>query len=102
MFGGGLALYNSEGALVGAIGVSGDTSCADHNIAWRTRNNLGLDYVPGGVSGDADRPDNIVFDIADDANGHQASVGGWGHAHCGDAVAQAIIADALPATDIPD
>ena len=32
-----------------AIGVSGDTSCADHNIAWRTRHALNLDYVPGGV-----------------------------------------------------
>src|SRR5438270_4316663 len=30
VFGGGLALYNSSGVLVGAIGVSGDTSCADH------------------------------------------------------------------------
>src|SRR6202158_3123475 len=37
VFGGGLALYNSSHVLVGGIGVSGDTSCADHNIAWRTR-----------------------------------------------------------------
>jgi uncharacterized protein GlcG (DUF336 family) len=49
VFGGGLALYNSSGTLVGAIGVSGDTSCADHNIAWRTRHGLNLDYVPAGV-----------------------------------------------------
>jgi len=49
VFGGGLALYNSSGTLVGAIGVSGDTSCADHNIAWRTRHSLNMDYVPGGV-----------------------------------------------------
>src|SRR6266571_2212684 len=48
VFGGGLALYNAAHVLVGAIGVSGDTSCADHNIAWRTRHNLFLDYVPGG------------------------------------------------------
>ena len=47
VFGGGLALYAASGRLVGAIGVSGDSSCADHNIAWRTRNTLGLDYVPG-------------------------------------------------------
>ena len=47
VFGGGLALYNSKGELVGAIGVSGDSSCADHNIAWRSRNNLGLDHLPG-------------------------------------------------------
>ena len=60
VFGGGLALYNSAGTLVGAIGVSGDTSCADHNIAWRTRATLSLDYVPGGV-GPAGRPDNINY-----------------------------------------
>ncbi len=35
--------------LVGGIGVSGDTSCADHNIAWRTRHDLNLDFVTGGV-----------------------------------------------------
>ena len=61
VFGGGLALYNSDHVLVGAIGVSGDTSCADHNIAWRTRRGLNLDYVPGGVGPDADRPDNINY-----------------------------------------
>jgi uncharacterized protein GlcG (DUF336 family) len=61
VFGGGLALYNSDGTLVGAVGVSGDTSCADHNIAWRTRHALGLDFVPGGVGGDATRPDNINY-----------------------------------------
>ena len=60
VFGGGLALYNSAGELVGAIGVSGDTSCADHNIAWRTRHNLNMDFVPGGV-GPATRPDNINY-----------------------------------------
>jgi uncharacterized protein GlcG (DUF336 family) len=67
VFGGGLALYNSDGKLVGGLGVSGDTSCADHNIAWRTRKGLGLDYLKlagaGGVSGDNDRRDNIIFDI---------------------------------------
>jgi uncharacterized protein GlcG (DUF336 family) len=36
VFGGGLAIYNAGGDVIGAIGVSGDTSCADHNIAWRT------------------------------------------------------------------
>jgi uncharacterized protein GlcG (DUF336 family) len=61
VFGGGLALYNSKHELIGGIGVSGDTSCADHNIAWRTRNNLHLDYVPAGVSADATRPDNINY-----------------------------------------
>jgi uncharacterized protein GlcG (DUF336 family) len=60
VFGGGLALYNSQHALVGGIGVSGDTSCADHNIAWRTRHALNLDFVPGGV-GPVGRADNINY-----------------------------------------
>src|SRR5438309_4578425 len=66
VFGGGLALYARIGGkkvLVGAIGVSGDSSCADHNIAWLTRHNLWLDYVPAGVGPDRLRPDNIVYDI---------------------------------------
>lgn len=60
VFGGGLALYNESGRLVGGIGVSGDTSCADHNIAWRTRHALNMDFVPGGV-GPAARPDTINY-----------------------------------------
>ena len=90
--GGGFGLYNAEGELIGAIGVSGDSSCADHNIAWRTRHLLELDYVPAGVSGDAQRPDNIVFDI-----GPAGSAGGFGHPHCGsDAQNESNIAGALP------
>jgi len=49
VFGGGLALYNSYGDVIGGVGVSGDTSCADHNVSWRVRENLSLDNVPGGV-----------------------------------------------------
>jgi uncharacterized protein GlcG (DUF336 family) len=59
VFGGGLGLYNSRGVLIGGIGVSGDTSCADHNIAWRTRHKLNLDFIPGGVSLNGD--DNINY-----------------------------------------
>ena len=59
VFGGGLALYNSRKVLIGAVGVSGDTSCADHNIAWRTRHTLQLDWVPAGVSANGD--DNINY-----------------------------------------
>ncbi len=52
VFGGGLALYNSAKVKVGAIGVSGDTSCTDHAVAWRIRAALGLANVPGGfISG---------------------------------------------------
>jgi uncharacterized protein GlcG (DUF336 family) len=59
VFGGGLALYDAKGKLLGALGVSGDSSCADHNIAWRTRNALKLDFVPGGVSPNKD--DGIMY-----------------------------------------
>ena len=49
VFGGGLALYKN-GKVIGAVGVSGDSSCADHNIAWRVREAIGLnDGNPGGV-----------------------------------------------------
>jgi uncharacterized protein GlcG (DUF336 family) len=74
VFGGGLALYR-DGVVVGALGVSGDSSCADHNVAWRLRTALGLDGVTAGVSSNSD--DGIVYDIAD---GKTAS--GWGHPSC--------------------
>jgi len=83
VFGGGLALYNSAKVLVGAIGVSGDSSCADHNIAWKTRHGLGFDFVPAGVSGDPARPDNIVYDIMPQAGQMPGiSPSGWGHPAC--------------------
>lgn len=85
VFGGGLPLYNADHKIVGAIGVSGDTSCADHRIGWRTRDNLNLDNLSGiaGVSGDPTRPDNMVFDITPNPNGGIGiSAGGFGHAHC--------------------
>jgi len=85
VFGGGLALYAVGKKIVGAVGVSGDTSCADHNIAWRVRNNLGLDHLSGvgGVSGDLARPDNIIFDIVPNPNGGTGnSAGGFGHPRC--------------------
>jgi uncharacterized protein GlcG (DUF336 family) len=85
VFGGGLALYGPGKVIVGGVGVSGDTSCADHNIAWRVRKNLGLDHLSGvgGVSGDSARPDNIVFDItANPYGGTGISTGGFGHPTC--------------------
>ena len=97
VFGGGLALYDANKKLIGAVGVSGDSSCADHNIAWKVRHGLNLDYVPGGVSGDPKRPDNIVYDIVNPA-GHPAGVSasGWGHPAC--SAAATGIAAGLPTT----
>jgi len=103
VFGGGLALYASDWTLLGAVGVSGDTSCADHNIAWRTRDQLGLDFVPGGVGIPGD---NIIFDLADDAGGTPESASGFGHPTCGgpggdpdDAVDNAAIVAVCPLGD---
>lgn len=97
VFGGGLALYDASGRIVGGLGVSGDSSCADHNIAWRTRNNLSLDFVPAGVSGDATRPDNIVYDITPQPGQMPGvSAGGWGHPAC--SAAAVAIAPTLPPT----
>lgn len=75
VFGGGVALYNRNGKLIGGLGVSGDSSCADHNIAWRTRNHLKLDFVPAGVSPASD--DNIIYLAA----GEQPN--GFKHPTCG-------------------
>jgi uncharacterized protein GlcG (DUF336 family) len=88
VFGGGLALYALNGkaeTVVGGLGVSGDTSCADHMIGWRVRNYLQLDHMANipGVSGDATRPDNIIYDITDNPNGGTGkSTGGFGHPMC--------------------
>jgi len=86
VFGGGFGLYvTTQENLVGGLGVSGDTSCADHNIGWRVRHSLALDHMANtaGVSGDPTRPDNIVFDIAPNANGGTGiSAGGFGHPTC--------------------
>ena len=93
VFGGGLALYTAQGALVGGLGVSGDTSCADHIIAWKARHGLNLDNVPAGVAGAA--RDNIIHDVkVDPATGHTTSAGGYGHAICSDAATA--LAGALP------
>lgn len=84
VFGGGLALYNKKGEIIGGLGVSGDTSCADHNIAWKTRDKLKLDYVPAGVSSTKD--DNIIYDMANR----------FSHPECGGG--EKAIAEKLPMT----
>jgi uncharacterized protein GlcG (DUF336 family) len=86
VFGGGLALYAEDKKIVGGVGLSGDTSCADHFIAWLVRNRLGLDRMFGipAISGDINRPDNIVFDITPNPDGGTGiSTGGFGHPQCG-------------------
>jgi uncharacterized protein GlcG (DUF336 family) len=88
VFGGGFPLYASDGTLIGGLGVSGDASCADHNIGWKTRDRLNLDFVPAGVSPTND--DNIIYDL--DANDHSAS--GFGHPECSTAATS--ISNALP------
>src|SRR5258706_5766889 len=85
VFGGGLALYGPGKVVLGAVGVSGDKSCADHDIAWRVRKLLGFDHLGGvaGVSGDVTRPDNILFDIVPNpAGGTGNSPSGFGHPVC--------------------
>jgi len=56
-FGGGVPLYQGKD-VIGALGVSGDTSCTDHVIAYRMRAaaNLKLDPVSNGLNSD-----NIVY-----------------------------------------
>jgi uncharacterized protein GlcG (DUF336 family) len=97
VFAGGLALYNKDGKLVGGLGVSGDTSCTDHNVAWKLRHALNLDNVPGGVN-PVSKDDNIVYDITLDVQGHPVSASGWGHPDCG--LGEKAIAVKLP-TDFP-
>jgi uncharacterized protein GlcG (DUF336 family) len=57
-FGGGVALY-SGGQVIGGLGVSGDSSCADHAIAFRMRKLAALNAVPKGVA--PDNTDNIIY-----------------------------------------
>jgi uncharacterized protein GlcG (DUF336 family) len=88
VFGGGLALYDGND-IIGGLGVSGDSACADHNVAWRIRKALGLDKVPAGVN--PERKDAIVYDV--NAAGQSAS--GFGHPKC--AGREADIADQIEA-----
>lgn len=75
VFGGGLPLYDGSGKIVGGLGLSGDTSCTDHIIAWKVRHKLGLDHLPMGPS--PDHNDNMILDYN---NGFSPS--GFGHPDC--------------------
>jgi uncharacterized protein GlcG (DUF336 family) len=68
-FGGGVALY-SNGKVIGGLGVSGDTACADHAIAYRMRHLASLDGTP--TAGQ----DNIVYLGAGELPHDE------GHPHC--------------------
>lgn len=93
VFGGGFPLYDpASGDLLGGLGVSGDTSCADHVIGWITRFELNLDNVTAGVSPTGD--DNIIFDVVG-AQGNFASQSGFGHPTCG--FGEEDVAETLPA-----
>jgi uncharacterized protein GlcG (DUF336 family) len=96
VFGGGLALYGEGGNLVGGLGLSGDSSCADHIKAWKVRDWLELDFVPGGVSPTGD--DNMILDLVDDSHGHLGSASGFGHPECGNG--EEVVIPDLP-TDFP-
>jgi uncharacterized protein GlcG (DUF336 family) len=75
VFGGGLALYASDGRIVGGLGLSGDTSCADHVIAWKVRHELQLDAVPMGPT--PEHNDNMILDWH-----AEGSPSGFGHPSC--------------------
>ena len=102
VFGGGLGLYKG-GVRVGGLGVSGDQSCTDHMVAWRTRHTLNLDQFqgvkgPAGIfAGDTSHPDNIIFDITPNPTGGTGiSPSGFGHATCFNTPTAAAVAG-LPA-----
>lgn len=72
-FGGGVPLYVA-GKVIGGLGLSGDSACADHVIAYRMRREAGLDKVPSGVA--PGNTDNIIY-----ATGAPT---GFQHPKCGD------------------
>lgn len=84
--GGGLALFNKDKKKVGAIGVSGDTVCTDHVVAWKIREMLAdgaytYKNVPFGVS--AAHNDMMVQDIKPNPNGGAGfSARSYGHTTC--------------------
>lgn len=92
VFGGGLALYSSNGNLLGGLGVSGDTSCTDHIIAWKLRHALNLDNVPAGPDADSNS-DNIIYT--------EGTLDGFEHPTCFDTADQGdhvAIGNDLPTT----
>ena len=64
VFGGGLALYNEQGQVVGGLGTSGDTPCADHEIAKVVRAMARM-APPGGNT-----IDDIVYAVDEPASAY--------------------------------
>ena len=62
------ALYEN-GKVIGGLGVSGDTSCADHVIAYRMRRKAGFDQIPGGPNTAGN--DNIEYPSSGAPTGFQ-------------------------------
>jgi uncharacterized protein GlcG (DUF336 family) len=71
-FGGGVPLY-AGGRVVGGLGISGDTSCADHEIAKRVRQLAGMNPPGGAVV------DDIVYTSLDGASvfAHPKCINTW-------------------------
>lgn len=92
VFGGGLALYDNKGGLLGGLGVSGDTACADHVVAWKMRHAMNLDGVPGGVAQNS--TDNLIFDMQGGT-----SVSGYGHPSCKGGTPSEEVIKKLPESD---
>jgi uncharacterized protein GlcG (DUF336 family) len=60
-FGGGVPLYKDE-KIIGGLGISGDTACADHEIAKKVRDLAGLNPSGGALA------DDITYSSADGAS----------------------------------
>ena len=75
-FGGGVPLY-SNGQVIGGLGVSGDTACADHAVAYTMRRLAGLNHIPASNLG-LNGTDNIIY--LDNTKGELPN--GTKHPHC--------------------
>ena len=106
VFGGGLALYSADGKRkIGALGVSGDTSCRDHAFAWNIRKTLNMQ--PGGVgaatvnlnaAGEVQKPltgatvgDELI--LSNTPNGSSSYWDAWSQPYCPNSIPAATAAN---------
>lgn len=66
-FGGGVPLHDAANTVIGGLGISGDTACADHEIAKRVRDLAGLN-PPGGPLAD-----DIIYPVGPAGTGANAA-----------------------------